>query len=412
MANLIDLDPAIQAHYQSPIRTSTPANPTTPDQIPKMISTPEPKACTACAKARRKCSKQRPHCLRCLTRGIKCHYPPTKASQFVRIDTNESTTITSTTSPLDLHFPFLDDTLASWWFAAPSTWTIDASPGALPMRLTSADLDRPLFEVISWLRQWVETGSSPLMHNCMWRDCFPAPIRDAYLALSAYMHKTPLNAHVVHRVVEDSATQLVAQGLMADEDVTVNALHNLGRVQALLVYQCIGVYDGDVRLRRLVERHVPVLEAWVVVLMQQASQALCSGSPIFTAEGAEKTRNVPQRDHLWYTWILTESVRRLWLVIAGIQGLYKVLVMSSDVRLPAAAAACLGGTMFTSRKGFWEAKSASLWEKACTERYAGLVRLTETEKMFEMVPREEINEFAKLVLECTYGAETCETWGV
>lgn len=382
-----------------------------------MISTPEFKACSACAKARRKCSKQRPQCLRCLTRGIKCHYPPSKPKQFVRIEQNTSDAIIpshqppSMPSPLDLSFPFIDDSLASWWFAAPSTWNIDASLRTLPLRLTSADLDRPLFKVISWLRQWVETGSCPLMHNCMWRDCFPAPVRDAYLALSAYMHKTPLNAHVVHRVLEDSAVGLVAGGLMADADVTVNALHNLGRVQALLVYQCIGVYDGDARLRRLAERHVPVLEAWVVVLMQQASQSLCSGSPIFTAAGAEKTRNVPQRDHLWYTWILTESVRRLWLVIAGIQGLYKVLVMSSDVRV-SAAAACLGGTMFTSRKGFWEAKSASSWEKACTERYAGLVRLTETEKMFEMVPREEINEFAKLVLECTYGAETCETWGV
>lgn len=366
-----------------------------------------PKACTHCAKARRKCEKQRPQCLRCRTRGLRCHYPSAKPTQFVRI---EEAIIPSQQhpSPLELSFTFVDESLASWWFAAPSTWTIDAPPRSLPVHRVSADLERPLRKVISWLRQWVETGSSPLMHNSMWRECFPDSIKDAYLALSAYLHKTPLNADIVHRVIENSAKRLVAQGLVVDEDVTVNALHNLGRVQALLVYQCIGAYDGDARLTRLTERHVPVLDAWVVVLMEQASQSLCSGSPVFAESGAKKTRNVPQQDHLWYTWILTESVRRLWLMVAGIQGLYKVLTMDC---LPASPR-CMGGTMFTSRKGFWEARSAVSWEKACMERYAGLVRLTETDKMFEMVPREEINDFAKLVLECTYGAERCEAWGV
>jgi hypothetical protein len=64
--------------------------------------------------------------------------------------------------------------------------------------------------------------------------------------------------------------------------------------------------------------------------------------------------------------------------------------------------------MFTSRRGFWEAPSASVWGRQCEEQYAGLVRLTETDKLFTMVPQEEISEFAKLVLECTYGTEWCE----
>jgi hypothetical protein len=73
----------------------------------------------------------------------------------------------------------------------------------------------------------------------------------------------------------------------------------------------------------------------------------------------------------------------------------------------------MGGTVFTSRRGFWEADSARVWEKECMERYAGLVRLTETEKMFGMLPKEEICEFAEVVLECTYGVAWCEErWGV
>jgi hypothetical protein len=40
------------------------------------------------------------------------------------------------------------------------------------------------------------------------------------------------------------------------------------------------------------------------------------------------------------------------------------------------------------------------------------MRLTEIEKMFTMVPKEEINEFAKVVLECTFGGEWCEEEGL
>jgi hypothetical protein len=68
---------------------------------------------------------------------------------------------------------------------------------------------------------------------------------------------------------------------------------------------------------------------------------------------------------------------------------------------------CLGGTVFTSRRGFWEALSARVGE-GVLRRYAGLVKLTETEKLLERVPRGEIFEFAKVVLECTFGAEWCE----
>jgi hypothetical protein len=383
-----------------------------------MASNPASKACINCAKARRKCGKQRPQCLRCHTRGLGCNYAPAKRTCFVPLQDDDSRAIVPIepiqmiTSPLDFSLPFVDDALASWWFASPETWTIDAAPRELTTNVTrfsSIDLSRALRRVIDWLSQWVETGSNPFMHMELWRDCFPQPIQGAYMAMSAYLHKTPLNAHIVNRVIEEKVTRLVAQGLKAESSATSNTLDNLARVQALLVYQCIGLYDGDVRLKHLAERHIPVLEAWVVILMQQASRFLSSGSPVFAVPEAQLAKTVPPHNQLWYSWILAESVRRSWLVTAGIQGIYKLLVLNPG---SAASAPCMGGTIFTSRKGFWEASSAEAWEKACSERYAGLVRLTETEKLFEMVPREEISDFAKLALGCTYGTDWCDMWGV
>jgi hypothetical protein len=376
-----------------------------------MVVISESNACTNCAKARRKCGKQSSQCLRCQSRGLSCHYPRPKRSCFVPL-ANDALEVVSAEimpstlpSPLELSFPFISNTnqVASQWFASPETWTIDSPPSELATntaRFSSSDFDHILAKVLRWLIQWVEKGSNPFIHRQLYRTCFPPAIQGAYLALSAYLYKTPTNKQLVKRILVSNVEQLVKNGLISTTPIsTLDTLDNLSRTQALLVYQCISLYDGDIRLRHLAERHIPVLESWVALLMQQISQIIHSPS---------SDPSTPPENTLWYSWILAESVRRLWLVIAGIQGLYKLFTTSEGI-----GGGCMGGTVFTSRRGFWEADSARVWEKECMERYAGLVRLTETEKMFGMLPKEEICEFAEVVLECTYGVAWCEErWGV
>jgi hypothetical protein len=385
-----------------------------------MIDPSSSKACTNCATARRKCGKQRPHCLRCRTRGRTCYYPHSRPTNFIRLPDTEtlpSPTPSNSTevsivppSPLDTHFPTLETHLASYWFASPETWLIDAVPPTLTAnssRFSSDAFDRILAKVLEWLTQWSTDGSCPLIHQQLYRTCFPSSIQDAYLALSTWTSKSPMSAQIVHRIVEEKATKLVSIGMIQHPLNVTDALDNLARVQALLIYQVLCFSSTDLALRSLADRHVPMLEAWVTLLMAQFSRTLGLSSPLYTCSPPES----PPGKALWCAWIMAESVRRIWLVTAGLQGLYKLFTNSSTsdegLQTP-----CLGGTLFTSRKGFWEAPSARVWEKSCSERYAGLVRLTETEKLFSMVPREEISEFAKVVLECTFGVEWCEErWG-
>jgi hypothetical protein len=213
-------------------------------------------------------------------------------------------------------------------------------------------------------------------------------MQDAYTCVATYLRRTTQNTSIIHRIIADRVTSLVATGLPDPPDA--HSLETLARVQALLIYQVISFSSPNVALRALATRHITVLESWLTTLMQYTRLTLLT----------------PSSTPLWHTWILAESVRRIWLITSGIQGLYKFF-MCPDLSNP-----CLGGTVFTSRRGFWEAPSARAWEKECCERYAGLVRLTETEKLFERVPREEICEFAKVVLECTFGAEWCEELGI
>jgi hypothetical protein len=116
------------------------------------------------------------------------------------------------------------------------------------------------------------------------------------------------------------------------------------------------------------------------------------------------SRLPPCQNLLWYSWILAESTRRTWLVASGIQGIYRIIQQEPF--------SCMGGVMFTSRKGFWEAPSALIWEKRCAEVYAGLTRIPEADELLTKVPPEELNEFAKVVLEMSFGVEQMERWGI
>lgn len=384
----------------------------------------EAQACTACARARRRCSKQRAGCLRCQTRDLSCFYPASKPSSFIRLASSAPDTPRTTNSPrtpdaLDVPettklsllptSPSLLSSLSlapsflhgSSWFASPSTWTIDHAPDshlALTKTLyNSTDLSRLLRKVIGWLADWVNTGSNPFIHHSLYRHRYPNCIQDAYLSLSAYLHKTSANEHMIMRIIDQRVVQLVEGGLL-DRIEEGDSLDYLARCQALLVYQCIGLYDGDIRLRHLAEKHIPVLESWMDTLMQHASHTLGSGTSLTTSTLDCATTL------LWHTYILAEATRRTWLMVAGIQGIYKLILYNGTVPC------CMGGTIFTSRTGFWESPNAAAWEKRCTEVYSGLVRLTEVDKMMALVPREEVCEFADLVLECTYGEGWTQRW--
>jgi len=97
-----------------------------------------------------------------------------------------------------------------------------------------------------------------------------------------------------------------------------------------------------------------VLNHWMRQAIDQASHCDSLGSFLFSSFYAEATANdKPCEQLVWYSWILAESLRRTWLVISAIHGVY----MSSQDGL----AHCLGGMMFTSRQGFWDASSALSW---------------------------------------------------
>jgi hypothetical protein len=407
----------------------------------------ESKACRSCAVAKRRCGKQTPHCRRCSTRGIECTYPPTKPSSFIlcREDTpsvepepspDRSLQLSAHSSRLPtggagdvalslglglefsgLSSTLFDDQLASSWFDSLETWQI-RFPTADQAALSIPDFKRFIARVLRWLAEWVEKGSNPFIHAKLYQTRFPRCIQDAYSALSCYFHRTTSNEQIAFRIIEDRIKNLSAEYGIPLTDPSSNIttssnldpLEHVARVQALLIYQIIGLYDGDIRLRHLSETYMPVLNSWMQEMVHHASFNTCLGDYV-TSSAHEQALAVSssyrsrRESVLWHSWILAESARRTWVVSSGIQAVFLALQQRDGIP-------CQGGVMVTTRQGIWEAQSSVAWEKLCLEVDVGLMQMVEAERLFTDFTPNEINEFTKVALEVAFGRERMERWGV
>ena len=322
----------------------------------------------------------------------------------------------------ELSTGLLEYQLSSSWFASVETWKIYHFPQGEQNTFNTLDTKRFTTKILQWLTQWVDEGNNPFIHSRLYQTRFPRSVQDAYTALNSYLHRTAKNEHMVFRIIEDRSKSLLSENGVVPGNpppdsarlslASLDVLEHLARVQALLVYQILGLYDGNIRLRHVAERNIPVLNSWLRQMVQHASQAVYLGSSLLsptcdkTAIGFSMSDIAHSENQLWYSWIIAESIRRTYLVASGAQGIYLGIQQGGE------SPECLGGMMFTTRHGIWEATSSPDWERLCSEVNVGLMRLAESDKLFTEATPGEINEFSKLMLEVVFGTEKIQRWGV
>jgi hypothetical protein len=409
----------------------------------------ETRACRKCSMAKRRCGKQTPQCLRCRRRGFHCTYPPVKQTSFVpcrgddRISAEQQDIVLHTASQFSAYTPIsqsrgIDDLRPitgfdvheisnnpthsqslSVWFTSPETWKVDHLLPVGKNTSTIQDLKRQITTIQQWLAQWVEKGSNPFIHPRLYRNRLPKSIQDAYASLACYVQKRESNEHIVLQIIRERSKQLLAEhgfpsagsltGTTSRNSAALDPLEHVARVQALLIYQVVGLYDADIRLRHLSETQMPVLNLWLQEMIESASQAAHLGSFMFSSAREQTSpdfslADTSQSDNLlWYSWILAESIRRTWLIATGVHTIYLIMQQGQI--------SCRGGMVFTTRKGVWEAQSAPAWEKLCSEVNVGLMPLAEADKLFTDAVPEDVDDFAKIFMEASFGADRMERWG-
>ncbi|KAJ2977027.1 hypothetical protein NQ176_g4607 [Zarea fungicola] len=386
-------------------------------------------ACFTCTKAKRRCTKEEPGCRRCLARGLLCRYPPLKMMIELPVDLEAAFMgVPSTCSnsdggglndratgalpwpeeqrPLSLNFDYSSVALPPQhaWFLSPEHWQIDHRP-SLHEQPSFRDEALRFFtqQLLAWLKQWVTEGHSPFIHSQLYQQDSPSHIQLAFTTCAAYFSKTEATTSFVMRILEEQSATLVEQSNALDPTILSTGQH-VSRTQALLIYQIIRLFDGDIRSRAQAEDRLDVLLSWATQMWESArlsAAASLSSDPLGSQPNAFKLDG--STSALWRAWYLAESVRRTYVLSAFLQGVYLTMKQGWSY--------CPGGVAFSMGTGLWNATSASTWIAEHRDKHGPqLMESKEPETAFINARPADVDEFAKCILTVSRGLESVEEW--
>lgn len=302
--------------------------------------------------------------------------------------------------------------LQSAWFLTPDAWVISPVKHENLTPVSNGILKRYICKTQDWLREWALKGSNPFIHSRLYKVRSPRCIQDAFMAVSSYVSRSPGTEDMVYRIVEERATELVALEGSQQHQSQFDPFDQMSRVQALLMYSIIRLFDGDIRQRHLAEKHLPVLHSWTLQMRRTTAIAAQNGT-LLLSNSIETDPLYPgnigpvekdQEKLLWNAWILSESLRRTWFLSEHIYCIY--------TNMQQGWAECPGAMMVTSRKGVWEAESAFAWTKICAERNVGFIHKNDTERVMREAKPAEVDPFCLALMEVDFGLEKMDRWRI
>lgn len=283
------------------------------------------------------------------------------------------------------------------WFVANNSWQIaHLAPGQEMEYIGEESLEGYVTTVQGWFRQWTTENTCPLIHRQLFQNQMPRCIQDAFTVLTAYLNKTPSTQKAVFQIIDDRAVDLV-QAYSTQESSHLNLLEHLARVQALLTYQLIRLFDGDIRMRARAEAHDAILASWNSLLWQKAVDEMTAGN----LASLSPSPLLPLSP--WKAWCVVESIRRTWLTVSFLQSVY---AMIRD-----GVAACPGGVVCTFGARLWEAESEREWETRGREKKLFMSSMSVGELLEKEFPG-GVDEFGHAVLLVTCGLERKGMWDI
>lgn len=311
------------------------------------------------------------------------------------------------------------------WFYSSDSWTIARTnaPAFPSHAFDTASLKQHVATMQAWLRQWAATGRSPFIHHSLYSQRMPRCLQDAYTSLAAYLARTPESSDLCFRIIQERVAGLVAEARNVvpastpgeystdsmGSTILLDPVAHLARVHALFVYQMIGLFDGDIALRAAAENYMPILTAWVAEMWDSGELDAHLYSTMLTLGNGESgydrapTTVVTNETGSWRRWIVSESIRRAWLVATITQSIYQLFREGWSQ--------CPGSINWTTRAGLWDAPDQYSWSKLVTSGSGPLfVPSLRADLLYREATPADVDEFGHAILIAQFGLENMLKW--
>lgn len=303
------------------------------------------------------------------------------------------------------------------FFFAPESWTIRHLSLNAPTFSSSVCMNY-IRGIQTWFTDWVVHCHSPFIHRQLYADTgFPDSIQDAFAAISVHNTKTPANEAAIDEILESRVASLLKAHQdsypSSSQDIGVSRAldtrEHLARTQSLFVHLVLGLFSPSIRARANAEKRVQTLLQWTRQLWDAAPRDpdICQSpeadlTASTSAAAADEFFDGDPLPRLWRSWVLSESIRRTWLLATSMIGVYLTIRQSW--------AECQGGIQFTASTNIWDAKSASSWAKECQNADPLFICSLDGESLFRTAKAVEVDEMARNLFTIMWGAERVEAW--
>jgi hypothetical protein len=410
-----------------------------PDRARIMNAQGRQKSCSECAKGKRKCDLGHPTCARCRKQHLTCTYPQPPRQLGIASEEASAHDLDDLDIP-DLSIglenmenvalpPLNFDVHAMQYASSTDTTCFDLGVGITSlaslssMLYNSADeedqlaigrahhrLDRTFSAAhiapfaksrIQWSidqlklapKMMVEQNGTPWQHPMLYDEHMPRSLQDSHAACALYITRNGNNEEFVARFVKERAEELVASPLQQQPtDI-------LARAHALMLYQCILVFGGDVRLYSQAELLLPHMEEVGKYLLSLAAQEIdpIDPLPLYPSAAARAS---------WKAYIFRESLRRTAL------SLFQFVTMCYLLRgqLTSCSKHVAVGNRVILSAHLWDAKTAFEYALAWNNTKYYIVKdLDFTEVLRNAMP-EDLDTFAKMMMVGLQGEDDIRGW--
>jgi len=392
------------------------------------------KACAECAKGKRKCSLGQPSCARCSKQRLVCTYPPPQppvstnaasagdvgvVQEYVDFPdpSLEEPDMSQDASLMNFGLPYTDladfdlfagtsslDALSDMLYATPDTgapMALGRSVRNVGKAFSPAHIAPSARSRVDWSieqlklapRMMVEQYSTPWQHSMLYDESMPRPLQDASAICALYVAKNGTNDEIIARILRERVEDLIVSP-HADN------LHDLlARAHAMMLYQTMLVFGGDVRLYSLAERLLPLMDEVGMALLPYAEvQVDHAGTlPLYPSIAARAA---------WTAYKNRESLRRTILCIYHFSALCYLL----RGRLNSCNDQLALGNRVTLSAQLWNARSAFDFAVAWnTKNHFFVQELDFTEVMSEAEPK-DVDVFAKMMMIGLHGEDDIKGW--
>lgn len=234
------------------------------------------------------------------------------------------------------------------------------------------------------------TGQTMFIHRQTFQAINSPILQQAMSVCALYTMRTPASQSIVHQVLQYNVQHLLA----TTDPTSARNTDLLAALQALLLYQLMRLFDGDIRLRASAEADEATTVLWASELRTRTCAHDQPQRPVASFSDDSKD---------WAVWLFSEGIRRTVVTTFLLRGVYNYLKTGTD-------SPTVVGVYFTVQERLWNAQSEVGWSIAKHERLELQVLVSEWDEVLALAGPEDIEELGVLIMSMLWGLRATRTW--